>query len=194
MKKLLLHTCCGPCLMYPGTKLREKFEVSVFYFNPNIHPDLEYKERLKNAKIVSKSLGFKFVEGEYRPKTYFKKLQKNPQASRCENCYQIRLEETAKKAGKDNFSHFSTTLLVSPYQNRELIIRIGNEIGLKYGVKFVDEDFRPGFKEGREMAKDLNLYLQNFCGCSFSFVEKFNWSEPCKGRTLTRGNGGSGSV
>ncbi|HBG81730.1 TPA: hypothetical protein DDW69_02700 [candidate division CPR2 bacterium] len=173
MKKLLLHTCCGPCLTYPGEVLKKEFEVTAFYFNPNIHPKSEYDLRFLNAIKATEFIGIRILVGDYLPKSYFQAINSNDK-TRCFNCYNLRLEETAKKAKELGFKAFSTTLLVSPYQNQELIMKIGDELACCYGVEFISEDFRPGFKEGREAAMKMELYMQNFCGCTYSFAEKYD--------------------
>lgn len=187
MDKLLLHTCCGPCLMDPGQILAQDYEVASFYFNPNIHSQTEHDKRLVNAKKAAQFLKIDFISTSFSPKEYFNFLNKNFQETfnkfdkqgigekieRCYFCYKLRLQETALMAKKLGFRVFSTTLLVSPYQKTKLILEIGSELSERNGIKFVGEDFKNGYKKGREEAAKINLYRQNFCGCAYSFVEKF---------------------
>jgi len=189
VEKILLHTCCGPCLLYPAKKLRSSFDVICFYSNSNIHPQAEYEKRRENAIVTANKLKFLFIEGKYDPKVYFGVIKNRK--NRCEACYTLRLEETGKKAKELEIGNFSTTLLVSPYQDIKKIQEIGKKIAKRYDLTFHDSDFREGFKEGREMAFHSGLYLQKFCGCSFSYIEKF---ESKINLQQERGNGGTGSI
>lgn len=175
MKKLLLHTCCGPCLIYPGEALKRDYGVKAYYYNPNIHPQAEYEKRLESAKKAALFLDIEILEGLYRPGNYFKALSENEMAAdkRCANCYYLRLNETARAAKELGYESFSTTLLVSPYQDFNLLVATGKRLAKEYGLEFVSTDFRPGFKAGREKSRTMGLYLQSFCGCAFSFVERF---------------------
>ena len=145
--------------------------MTAFYFNPNIHPKAEYNLRLQNAEKAASNLNIDLLKAHYRPKDYFKSLSKENYPQRCSNCYLLRLEETAKMAVALGYEAFSTTLLVSPYQFRELLAKTGKKLAKQYELEFIDKDFRHGYSEGREMAKKLGLYLQNFCGCAYSYIE-----------------------
>lgn len=185
MSKLLLHVCCGPCSIYPYQALKEKgFEITVFFYNPNIHPYQEYRKRLETfyqfaeqERIPTISCGEDYLPEEFLRQVVFR------EDKRCHFCYAIRLEEAAKIAAKGKFLYFSTTLLVSPYQNHELIKEVGEHMGRKYGVEFYYEDFRTGWKEGVEKSKELSLYRQPYCGCIYSEKDRYykkRKSEKCK--------------
>ena len=168
--KLLLHTCCAPCSVYCIDSLRkEGIEPTVYWFNPNIHPYTEYKARRDCLKEYTKSIEVEAIfEGNYGLQEFCKNVISDLE-NRCKNyCYPIRLEQTAKYAKENGYDSFSTTLLVSPYQNHEMLINVGEEMAEKYGVKFLYRDFRVGFRQGQAKARELGLYMQKYCGCVFS--------------------------
>ena len=168
--KLLLHTCCAPCSVYCIDELRsENIEPTVYWFNPNIHPYMEYKARRDCLKEYTKSIGINVIfEENYGLKEFCKNVIEDLQ-NRCINyCYKVRLEQTAKYAKENGYDSFSTTLLVSPYQNHEALKQVGEELAKKYGLEFVYRDFRVGFREGQAKARELGLYMQKYCGCVFS--------------------------
>ena len=168
--KLLLHTCCAPCSVYCIKSLRnEKIEPTVYWFNPNIHPYIEYKARRDTLKNYTQSIGVNAIFDENYGLREFCKNVVDDLENRCiKYCYRVRLEQTAQYAKKNGYDTFSTTLLISPYQNHEALKRIGEEMADKYGLTFLYRDFRPGFKEGQSEARELGLYMQKYCGCVFS--------------------------
>lgn len=180
MAKLLLHVCCGPCGIYPLEKLQTEYQVSVFYYNPNIHPQAEYCLRKNAMQDYCKKYQIKFIEEIYNPEEYFLavKGQEKNKPARCPLCYRLRLEKTAQYAKKNNYSAFTSTLLISPHQDIELIKKIGQELARKYGIEFYAAEnkesnkkykgFRPGFALGRQKAKAEKMYHQHYCGCIFS--------------------------
>jgi len=175
MSKLLLHVCCGPCTIYPLSALKEKgFEITAFFYNPNIHPYQEYKRRIETFYQFAKTENLSTItcREDYLPEDFLRQVIYREER-RCAFCYAMRLEETAKIAKKGNFPYFSTTLLVSPYQKHELIKEIGEEMGRKYGVEFYYEDFRTGWKEGVEKCRELELYRQPYCGCIYSEKDRY---------------------
>lgn len=169
--KLLLHTCCAPCLIYPLERLKEKgFNVTGFFYNPNIHPFSEYK----NRKQAVGSLKAEVIYPEYSPLDFFQEINKreiNP--GRCSLCWDLRLRKTAKCAKEKGFQYFSTTLLVSPYQDQDMLKDIGNKVAQKEGAEFYYEDFRPGFRAAHDKAKAEGIYCQKYCGCIYSEIERF---------------------
>lgn len=171
---LLMHICCAPCSVYCIDRLRsENIEPVGFWYNPNIHPFTEYKMRKNTLVDYSASIGLKLiVENEYGLRSFIQNVYPDFD-HRCGYCYRVRLEETAKYASENGFDSFTTTLLVSPYQNHELIINTAEEMALKYGVKFAYYDFRTGFREGQEKARELGLYMQKYCGCIFSEEDRY---------------------
>lgn len=173
--KILLHTCCAPCSVYCIQRLREmNIEMDVYWYNPNIHPYMEYKARRDTLKEYTKMINVNAIfEEEYGLREFCKNVV-NDLENRCINyCYRVRLEKTAKYAKEHGYDAFSTTLLISPYQNHEGLKKVGEEMAQKYNISFFYEDFRPGFREGQAKAKELGLYMQKYCGCVFSEEDRY---------------------
>lgn len=173
--RILLHTCCSNCAIHAYQVLRNKgFEIILFWYNPNIHPYTEYKLRLDSLKKLKQLWNFKLLyDADYKEFHKFLRLVSWKEKERCEICYRIRLEKTAKKAKELGIDNFTTTLLVSPYQKFDKIIEIGKEIGTHYGLNFISEDFREGFKNAMNTVKELELYKQKYCGCIYSEAERY---------------------
>ena len=166
--KVLLHTCCGPCLIYPLKALEEEgHEITSFFYNPNIQPYQEYEKRLDalNQFLSPKSL--ELIKGYYDVDRFFQEVVFNGRV-KCSRCYKLRLTQTAKIARRNNFDAYSTTLLASPHQNLNLVGRLGKTLEQKFRVSFLERDFRKGWNESVTMSKALGLYRQNYCGCVFS--------------------------
>ena len=170
---MLLHACCGPCSMFPQELLHEEgVEYDMLWFNPNIHPEFEWNRRHENLQKAADHYGVNLIsegvcmEDYWLSKSYLDKFN-----SRCEMCYDIRMDFTARYAKENGYDSFSTTLLVSPYQNHEQIIRTCEIKSLQYGIDFKYYDFRIGFRKGQNMARDIGLYRQKYCGCIFSLDE-----------------------
>ncbi|MDD4909053.1 MAG: epoxyqueuosine reductase QueH [Candidatus Omnitrophica bacterium] len=176
--KLLLHTCCAPCLIYPLEKLRKDgFTVSAIFYNPNIHPFSEYKNRKQAVMDLGSSLGLEVFYPEYHPQEYFNAVNLKEEApGRCSICWSMRLKGAAKQAKEKGFDCFSTTLLVSPYQDQERIKKLGLEAAGQEGVIFHYEDFRPGFRKAHDQAKLKGIYCQKYCGCIYSEMERYRKS------------------
>ena len=177
---LLLHSCCAPCSSSCLERLFAYFEITVFYFNPNITESKEYYIRLDEQKrFLQEVYGdkVKLIEGRYKSVEFFdmaKGLEKEPEGGkRCYACYEMRLKETAKVAKEKNFDYFCTTLSLSPHKNAEWINEIGERLEKDYGVKFLPSDFKKqdGYKKSIELSKQHNLYRQNYCGCIYSKYE-----------------------
>jgi predicted adenine nucleotide alpha hydrolase (AANH) superfamily ATPase len=144
-----------------------------FFYNPNIHPIEEYEKRREALLAYSKSFGFDVIFGEYEPDIYFKAVWASTQApERCAICWRLRLMKAAETAKEGGYAAFTTTLLVSPYQDREKIVKIGAECASKCGVEFMADDFRSGFRKAQEEARERGLYRQKYCGCVFSARER----------------------
>lgn len=173
--KLLLHTCCAPCSVYCIEKLRsEEIEPTVYWYNPNIHPYMEYKARRDCLKEYTKSINVEAIFHEDYGLDEFCKNVVCDLKNRCINyCYRVRLEETVKYAKENGYDAFSTTLLVSIYQNHDAIKQIAEELAQKYNIEFVYRDFREGFREGQAKARELGLYMQKYCGCIFSEEDRY---------------------
>jgi predicted adenine nucleotide alpha hydrolase (AANH) superfamily ATPase len=175
-----MHTCCAPCLLYPRERLQEQgVAIKGFFYNPNIHPFAEYLKRREAVTELTESLGMECVYPSYKPEEFFHAVQgREKDPSRCSLCWALRLEKTAQEAKKHGCTHFSTTLLVSPYQNQETLKRIGNDIALKEGVFFYYEDFRTGFRKAHDQAKARGIYCQRYCGCIYSEIERSEKRHP----------------
>ncbi len=174
--KILLHICCGVCagavverLMIAG------YEVTGFFYNPNIHPVDEYQKRLETAKKVAKDIGFDLIEGPYDRENWFMAIKGKEYdregGARCSICFDIRLRKTYQMMKKNNFAAFTTTLTVSPHKDEVMINDIGRELD---EAKFIVADFKKkgGFQRAMELADELDLYKQNYCGCIYSLEEK----------------------
>lgn len=173
--KLLMHTCCAPCSVYCIDSLRkEEIEPSLYWFNPNIHPYIEYKTRRDTLIEYSKMIDINLIINEdYGLKEFCKNVVDNLDSRCAKYCYPVRLEQTAKFAKENGFDTFTTTLLVSPYQKHDVIHEMGDRIAKEYGLNFLYRDFRVGFREGQDKARELGLYMQKYCGCVFSEEDRY---------------------
>ena len=185
--KLLLHMCCGPCSCYPVKKLREKgSEPTGYFFNPNIQPHQEWKQRLQTAKEFAQKVNMKiYTVEQYQLRDFLSRVFKSVSDedsfkfndgyhARCRICYAWRLYETAKFAVENDFDSFTSTLFYSIYQNHELMKSIAEKFAEQINIKFYYEDFRVGWQNGIDISHELNLYRQNYCGCIFSEEERFS--------------------
>ncbi len=173
-KTILLHSCCGPCSSACIDRLKDYFDITVIYYNPNIEPLDEYIHR-KNEQIrLLKEWNIKFMDCDYENDIWTNKTkylrEELEGGKRCSVCFGIRLKYTAKKALDKGFDYFGTTLTVSPHKNSELINKIGEGIGINLGIKFLYSDFKKkeGYKKSIEFSKQYNLYRQDYCGCLYS--------------------------
>ena len=174
--KLLMHTCCAPCSVYCIESLRsEGMEPVLYWYNPNIHPYTEYKARRDALKEYGKEIDIQIIfEEEYGLRTFCKNVVDDLE-NRCVNyCYKARLEQTVKYAKENGYDSFTTTLLVSPYQNHNEIKRICEELSDKYNIEFIYRDFKEGFRQGQAKARELGLYMQKYCGCIFSEEDRYS--------------------
>lgn len=175
---LFLHSCCAPCSSYTLEYLSQFFEITVFYFNPNISPEQEFEKRFAEQKRLIEAMNFKnrvsLVKGEYDYGEFLEIARGledvKEGGARCFKCYRLRLEKTAKLAKEAGFDYFCTTLSISPLKNSQKINEIGFDVAEKYGIKWLASDFkkREGYKRSIELSNQYNLYRQNFCGCIFS--------------------------
>ena len=175
---LLLHMCCGPCSCYPVKVLREQgIEPTGYFFNPNIHPYKEWDMRLKAAEEFAARSEMKIItDKHYMLRDFLRRALAAEQVEngRCRMCYTWRLEETARYAAENGFDAFTSTLFYSIYQQHELMKETAEHFAKVYGVKFHDEDFRPGWQEGIDMSVEMGLYRQPYCGCIFSEEERYS--------------------
>lgn len=176
--RLLLHACCAPCSSYCLEYLSNFFEIIIYYYNPNISLKEEYEYRLSEEIKLISLMEFKnhvtIVDGEYNPNDFYsvvKGLENEPEGGiRCEKCFRLRLEASAKMAQELECDYFATTLTISPLKNAQLINTIGELTGQKYGVKWLFSDFKKkeGYKRSIVLSNEYKLYRQNYCGCIFS--------------------------
>ena len=173
--KLLLHTCCAPCSVYCIDELKkENIIPDVYWYNPNIHPYKEYVLRRDCLKNYANKLGLKcIIEDEYGLDEFCKNVA-NKLDTRCKDyCYPVRLKKTFEYAVANGYDAVSTTLLYSIYQNHEFIKSHCEKLSKEYGVDFLYRDFRTGFWEGHNKAKEEGLYMQKYCGCIFSEEDRY---------------------
>ncbi len=172
--KLLLHICCAPCSVMAIQVLRSKdITVEGYWYNPNIHPYTEYKNRLDALKSYSEMINLPLTINDKYGLRMFTKMAIEDLDNRCLGCYDMRLRETAIYAKAHGYDAFSTTLLISPYQKHEKLKALGESLENEIGIKFHYEDFRPYFREGQIQARELPLYMQKYCGCIFSEEERY---------------------
>ena len=178
---LLLHSCCAPCSSYVLEYLSRYFQITVFYYNPNIYPPEEFfKRRTEQERFISLMPAENprsVIGAEYESESFYetvKGLEKIPEGGeRCFACYRLRLEKTAKLAAEKGFDYFTTTLSISPHKNAGKLNEIGGELAEKYGVSYLFSDFKKknGYKRSTELSKIYGIYRQNYCGCVFSMRE-----------------------
>lgn len=191
--RILLHACCAPCSSYCLEYLREFFDVTVFFFNPNITDGEEYRKRVIEEKRLieeynrqvdeknfegmhsdEKARKIEIIEGDYDPKVFFEAARGyetcKEGGERCRKCFELRLRETARVAKEMGFEYITTTLTISPLKNADVLNEVGQEAASLYGITFLPSDFKKkeGYKRSIELSQKFGLYRQNFCGCSFS--------------------------
>lgn len=173
--KILLHACCGICSSYPVLQLREMgYEPVVYFYNPNIYPDLEYQKRLDAEKRLCEYHKCELIIEKYDQSEFYdevKGLENEPErGKRCDICFGLRLKRTAQKAKDLNIEHFTTSIVISPHKDFQKLTEIGENIAKEYALKYLAVDFKKkdGFLKTNKIANSLNLYRQNYCGCEFS--------------------------
>ena len=175
--KLLLHSCCGPCSSYVITYLKDYFDITILYYNPNIEPKEEYEKRKKEQLKLIKELNIPtldFYDIAYENakwREYVKGYEQEKEGgARCHLCYELRLEKTAALALEKHFDYFGSTLSVSPYKNAQVLNEIGEKLEDKYKIKWLYSDFKKkdGYTKSIELSKQYDLYRQDYCGCEFS--------------------------
>ena len=173
--KLLLHSCCGPCSSACIERLLQNFDITIFYYNPNIYPKEEFEKRLFNQnKVVKYFDDIKIVSPNYDEQEYLQKVKglegEKEGGTRCDACFELRLFQTALFAKNNGYDYFGTTLTVSSHKNEQHINEIGEKISNQLGISFLYSDFKKheGYKRSIELSKQIDLYRQNYCGCRFS--------------------------
>jgi len=191
-KRILLHICCGPCSTYPIQRLREEgFQVTGFWYNPNIHPWQEHQRRRESLEKYAEAVELPVIWYEkYEMPLYLRAVAGHEKfRERCRLCYRMRLEKTAQAAAEGGFDAFTTTLLISPHQDQALIRQIGEEVAGEWEVAFYFENFRRGWSERGRLTNEHGLYRQQYCGCIYSEWERYNEARTDDLLTELRGDG-----
>ena len=183
-KKLLLHACCAPCSSYVLEYLSKYFDITLYFYNPNISPEGEYDFRAEELKRLVLEMplpkNINVITEVYNSDEFYNKIaghENDPEGgARCRECYTLRLEQSAKYARDNRFDFFTTTLSISPYKNSRWLNEIGESLSGKYGVAYLTSDFkkRNGYKRSCELSLEYGLYRQDYCGCEFSKNNKNN--------------------
>ncbi len=195
---MLLHSCCGPCSTAVIERLVDRYDLTVYFYNPNITNEGEYEKRLETEKkfideynkTLPEDRCVKLKEGDYDPENYLmavRGLENEPEnGDRCTKCFEVRMRKTAQEAERLGFETFATTLSVSPHKNTERINKIGYELEKEFAPDFLDESFKKkdGFKRSTELSGEYGLYRQNYCGCIFSERPGAGAEDPSKERRL----------
>ncbi|HJB91511.1 MAG TPA: epoxyqueuosine reductase QueH [Candidatus Eisenbergiella merdigallinarum] len=185
-RRLFLHSCCAPCSSYCLEYLRQYFDITVFYYNPNITFPEEYRHRVEEQKRLIGEMNARpdscgrisFVEGAYEPARFLEAargLEDCPEGGeRCFACYALRLSEAARTAAEGGYDYFTTTLSISPLKNAGKLNAIGEAAGERYGVRYLPSDFKKkgGYQRSIELSREYGLYRQDYCGCVFSKAER----------------------
>jgi len=171
---VLVHVCCAHCAAHTINHWRERgYDVSAFWYNPNIHPYTEHERRLEAMKALAGQLSFPLIVSDgYEMVDYFRQVVGH-EGERCRYCFRLRLSRTARAAHENDFGTFTTTLLISPHQKHELIHEIGITIGQENDVEFLYADLRKRYSDSRRLTKPLELYRQQYCGCVYSEWERY---------------------
>ncbi|MBE5873083.1 MAG: epoxyqueuosine reductase QueH [Lachnospiraceae bacterium] len=192
VSRLFLHSCCAPCSSYVLEYLCPYFDITVFYYNPNISASEEYKKRVEEQKRLiaaynaeGKGHPIKIVEGDYEPAKFYEAVKGYEQcgegSERCFRCFDLRLRETAVRAKEQGFDYFGTTLTISPLKNAVKLNEIGQNLSEEYAIAWLPSDFKKknGYKRSVELSAQYELYRQDFCGCSFSKAERMSQERTC---------------
>ncbi len=180
--RLLLHSCCAPCSSYVLEYLNRYFEITVFYYNPNIYPESEYTKRIWEQQELISRMPFvhpvSFLAGPYDQERFYEMARGlehvKERGERCLKCYELRLSEAARMAVKTEADYFTTTLSISPLKNADRLNEIGMRLGEEYGVPYLPSDFKKknGYKRSIELSREYDLYRQDYCGCEFSMNQR----------------------
>jgi len=187
--KLLIHSCCAPCSSYVLEYLSQYFEITVYFYNPNIYPPMEYIRRVEEQERLINEMKFlhpvTLQTGAYEPGEFYRiveGLEKEPEGGlRCFRCYELRIQEAAKIAQAGRFDYFTTTLSISPLKNADKLNEIGEKLAREYRVSYLPSDFKKknGYKRSVELSKEHDLYRQDYCGCVFSQRERQTKESSC---------------
>jgi len=174
MKKVLVHVCCAHCAAYTVEHWRQQgYEVSGFWYNPNIHPYSEHQSRLESTKELAEKINLPLIVSEgYDMPEYFRRVA-GKETQRCRECFNLRLTGTADTARENGFDAFTTTLLISPHQQHEVLRETGEAIAGEKGIEFLYTDLRKRYSDSRHITKPMDLYRQQYCGCLYSEWERY---------------------
>jgi predicted adenine nucleotide alpha hydrolase (AANH) superfamily ATPase len=175
---ILVHSCCAHCTAYTVDYWQGRgYEVSAFWYNPNIHPYIEHQHRLVAIRSFARKIALPLIVTEgYDMIDYLRQVIGN-EGQRCQYCFNLRLAKTAETASKMGFGAFTTTLLISPHQKHDLLCEIGNNLAKEKSVDFLYADLRKRYSDSRRMTKGLDLYRQQYCGCVYSEWERYSGIE-----------------
>ncbi len=179
-EKFLLHTCCAPCSSHVINELKDQYDITVFFYNPNIHPHKEYLKRKDELVAYCKKLDIPCVQGEYDVFKWFNLTREHKgdpeRGERCGFCFKMRLGKTAQYAKENDFSMWGTTLTISPHKDAQVINNIGEELATKYKVTFLQANWKKedGFKKSCDISKEEGFYRQEYCGCIYSYQDRLN--------------------
>lgn len=178
--KLLLHICCAPCAVAIVDRLQQTEDISLsgYYYNPNIHPIEEFEKRKQSVEVMAKDFNLPMTFCDENRLDFWRSKLGGEKHLRCSTCYEMRMDATAHLAKENGFDAFTTSLLISPYQDHELIKNLGERMAQKYGLIFYYEDFRELYRKGREISRAKGFYMQKFCGCMYSYSESDHPKKP----------------
>lgn len=175
--RMLLHTCCAPCSTHVLELLREVFDLTLYFYDPNIHPREEYEKRRDEMRDYAEINSITFVEGPYDVESWFELTRGHENdkegSERCFLCYEVRLRESARFASENGFEYFATVLSISPHKRADKINKIGLSLAEEYGISYLEADFKKkeGFKRSIVLSREHGLYRQDYCGCVYSRVK-----------------------
>lgn len=180
--RLLLHSCCAPCSSYVLEYLSQYFEITVFYYNPNLYPDTEFTKRAAEQQRLIREMDtlhpVSFLEGTFDKESFYQMSEGmetlKEGGARCFRCYELRLRKTVEMAKSGGFDYFTTTLSISPLKNAQKLNEIGLKLAEEYGIAYLTSDFKKknGYKRSVELSQEYGLYRQDYCGCEFSYRER----------------------
>jgi len=174
MSKVLIHVCCAHCAAYTADYWRQQsYDTAGFWYNPNIHPYTEHQQRLESMKLLAQEINLPLIIADGYDMIEFFRRVVGHETERCRDCFYLRLSKTAATAREKGFDTFTTTLLISPHQQHELIQEIGNRVAAEQGVSFLYADLRKRYSDSRHITKPMDLYRQQYCGCVYSEWERY---------------------
>jgi predicted adenine nucleotide alpha hydrolase (AANH) superfamily ATPase len=181
MSKVLIHVCCAHCAAYTVEHWRrEGYEVSAFWYNPNIHPYSEHQHRRESMERLAQEIDLPLIIAEgYDMPEYFRRVA-GKESQRCQICFDLRLAMTAEIAQENGFDSFTTTLFISPHQQHETLLETGNQIAEDKKIEFLYADLRKRYSDSRHITKSMDLYRQQYCGCIYSEWERYSDTETVK--------------